>query len=264
MAEITDSTTDSTLTYEANWIGEKATYELATTDSTIDTTNQVIASYIEEIETQPIGQFRKVEEDISTAFSDKINFTTDAAKIEDAKDRNEDIDNSRLIDYYKRIALQIYLSTLAIEIYDFNGDQENWIRFIAPLCPFEAGPAVYTMRTMYNYLDDHTEFYDDDCDENVSFRKGASSIGSTPSPDQFFVYPNPAKDELNIEYFINEESNSLLEISDLTGRIVSSRMLPSSEHHVVLQTTNIKPGTYFYTIYNNNNRIMSEKLIIIK
>jgi len=263
---ISDTTeNDSTLTYEEKWIGDKATYEFAIGDTSIDTTVQVIESYLDAMETHPIGQFHEVETDVSAAFADTVTFTTDTTKIEEAGARNDQVDNSRLIDSYKRIAMEIYLSTLARDNYEFNEDQENWIRFVAPLCPFEAGPAVYTMRVMHYYLDEYAQFNDDDCDENAAYRKaGDHKNDSGTGVSQFIVYPNPASNELNIDYIINKESNSLFELTDIAGKKIFSEILKGSEHHVTLKTDKWKAGTYFYSIYFKNDRIKNDRLIIIK
>jgi len=78
------------------------------------------------------------------------------------------------------------------------------------------------------------------------------------------VYPNPASDELNIDYFINKESNSLFELQDIAGKKIFSEILNSSGHHVTLKTDKWEAGTYFYSIYNKNERIKNDKLIILK
>lgn len=262
---ITDTTeNDSTLTYEEIWIGDKATYEFTMRDSSIDTTVLVINTYLNTMEATPIGQFKKIEGDINAAYADTINFSTDSSKIADADNRNEQIDQNRLIDYYKRIAMEIYLNTIARDIYEFTTEQQNWITFIAPMCPFEGGPAVYIMRVMYTYIDEQTHFNDDDCDENAVILRKANSKNQTGILHKTFVYPNPAKNEAHLVYDLQGKSEAAFNILNNQGAILISLELNNQSTEKMFDISSLSNGLYHFRIYSGKQLIDYGKFSVIK
>lgn len=61
------------------------------------------------------------------------------------------------------------------------------------------------------------------------------------------VYPNPAKENLRIE--LKQPTNSIIEVLDVTGRKVNSKMIQYTNYLEVLRG-NLKAGTYFIRVGN--------------
>lgn len=80
----------------------------------------------------------------------------------------------------------------------------------------------------------------------------------------FIVYPNPANEQVFVDYKMDKTVSGLLVITDLTGRIVVTKILPGSINHVSLNTATINSGTYLYSIYANGLQQKNQKLVIIK
>lgn len=79
------------------------------------------------------------------------------------------------------------------------------------------------------------------------------------------VYPNPVQDHAFIEYRIhNENIKAKLTIHNILGKPMDEFELPTSETRVKLQTEEYTSGIYFYTLYLDNNGVLTRKLIIRK
>ncbi|QLH32021.1 MAG: T9SS type A sorting domain-containing protein [Cyclobacteriaceae bacterium] len=79
------------------------------------------------------------------------------------------------------------------------------------------------------------------------------------------VYPNPVQDYAYIEYRLhNENAKAKLTIHNILGKPMNEVELPSSESRVKLQTEEYTSGIYFYTLYLDNNGVLTRKLIIRK
>jgi len=79
------------------------------------------------------------------------------------------------------------------------------------------------------------------------------------------VYPNPVQDFAFIDYRIhNENVKAKLTIHNILGKAMNEYDLPTSETRVKLQTEEFTSGIYFYTLYLDNNGVLTRKLIIRK
>jgi hypothetical protein len=79
------------------------------------------------------------------------------------------------------------------------------------------------------------------------------------------VYPNPVQDHAFVDYRIhNENLKAKLIIHNILGKPMNEYNLPASESRVKLQTEEFTSGIYFYTLYLDNNGVLTRKLIIRK
>lgn len=79
------------------------------------------------------------------------------------------------------------------------------------------------------------------------------------------VYPNPVSDHAYIEYQImNEFVKAKVVIHNILGRPMGDYELPSYETRVKLFTEDLAPGVYFYTLYLDNDGVLTRKLIVRK
>ncbi len=79
------------------------------------------------------------------------------------------------------------------------------------------------------------------------------------------VFPNPVQDHAFIDYRIhNENISAKLMIHNILGKPLNEVELPVSETRVKLQTEEFTSGIYFYTLYLDNNGVLTRKLIVRK
>lgn len=79
------------------------------------------------------------------------------------------------------------------------------------------------------------------------------------------VYPNPVSDYAFIEYQLtNEAIKANVIIHNILGMPMGDYELPSFETRVKLFTEDLAPGVYFYTLYLDNDGVLTRKLIVRK
>lgn len=85
----------------------------------------------------------------------------------------------------------------------------------------------------------------------------ASTTDNIITLDDLSLYPNPAKDNLNIKNGIN----SIVTLYNMSGDIVKSTVLTSANQQINI--SDLSSGTYIVKI-NNNNNIITSKINVIK
>jgi hypothetical protein len=92
----------------------------------------------------------------------------------------------------------------------------------------------------------------------------ATGIKEEKEKKQIKLYPNPAKEQITIEFNSRIKKNTFFELYDVLGNKVMSRQLPSNNNKTNVSTKNLTDGIYSYKIVVNNKVISTDKLIIIK
>lgn len=79
------------------------------------------------------------------------------------------------------------------------------------------------------------------------------------------VYPNPVADLAFIDYTIHNESvKAKVVIHNILGRTMNETELPTSETRIKIQADELATGVYFYTLYLDNDGVLTRKLIVRK
>ena len=79
------------------------------------------------------------------------------------------------------------------------------------------------------------------------------------------VYPNPVQDHAYIEYRIHHENTKAkLIIHNILGKPMDNVELPTSETRIKINAEEYTAGIYFYTLYIDNNGVLTRKLIVRK
>lgn len=156
--------------------------------------------------------------------------------------------------YNERAVNEIYIATWAQDIYVLDSLQDTTLSAIAAQNPISGGPAVYTARVMLGVN------YDDFGPEEES------RLETSPSekPKYIRVYPNPASDELNIDYSLGDNEIGFLSITDLLGRELIKEKLYSSQKLLTISTSRIEDGIYFLRLKVNEEIIGFQKLLIAR
>lgn len=77
--------------------------------------------------------------------------------------------------------------------------------------------------------------------------------------------PNPAKNFTTVEYLLEEKvSNALLQITDLSGKVLSSQSIEQNQDQMMIDTRNFKAGNYLLSIFVDGNVLETVQLNVIK
>lgn len=82
----------------------------------------------------------------------------------------------------------------------------------------------------------------------------------------FNLYPNPTDDAINVEVELRENATYNIEVLDLSGRSVFSRVATSQEFNaatITINTSSFNSGIYFVNVTEGENR-MTKRLIIAR
>jgi len=79
------------------------------------------------------------------------------------------------------------------------------------------------------------------------------------------VYPNPVTDHANIDYQLHDDQvKTKIVIHNLLGNTLSEHELLYAENKVKILADQFSSGIYFYTLYIENEGVMTRKLIVKK
>jgi hypothetical protein len=81
----------------------------------------------------------------------------------------------------------------------------------------------------------------------------------------FDLFPNPAKQIVNIRYKSNEKENIQIVICDLSGKEVYNKTMSANagENEESINLNGFTNGMYFCTIKSNNTLIGTKKLVVL-
>ena len=153
------------------------------------------------------------------------------------------------------------------------GQKENGIRRmaynskvtenIAQLCPLLGGPvSVHRARSLAKFF--NLSFtLPEKCMEEKGKKRSVEAI--TRVLNQFKIYPNPAKNQLKIDYSGKDlEAPLLVELRNLTGQLVATRQLKSDNPSTFLFLGKQPSGIYILTISGDQKILATEKIVIQK
>jgi hypothetical protein len=79
------------------------------------------------------------------------------------------------------------------------------------------------------------------------------------------VYPNPAIDHAFVNYkVLDDRIIAKIRVHNLLGNVVGEYDLGHAENFVRIRTEDLTSGIYFYTLYVDNESVMTRKLIVRK
>lgn len=81
--------------------------------------------------------------------------------------------------------------------------------------------------------------------------------------NNLIVSPNPASDFLIVNYEL-KENDAWLEIYNAIGQLVKREFMPGHNGSLNISTQSLENGMYFGSIFQNEKRLVTKKLMIIK
>jgi hypothetical protein len=117
------------------------------------------------------------------------------------------------------------------------------------------GDAVYIARLMLNIDEDNIQ---------VDYSKAPPKHHTDNAQLSVKLYPNPAKDEIMIEFDNALKSNAILEVYGYTGNLIQTQVLSFGYQFISVSTKDLKAGLYMYRILDNEKILAKDKLLIIK
>jgi hypothetical protein len=77
------------------------------------------------------------------------------------------------------------------------------------------------------------------------------------------VYPNPVSDYAYVDYkILSDRTKARIVIHNILGNSVGEYDLPLAESRIKIRTEELNAGIYFYTLYIDNEGVMTRKLVV--
>ena len=102
------------------------------------------------------------------------------------------------------------------------------------------------------------------------FGRVASNVSVNELDNRTFkfnhLYPNPARNEVNVSFRLKESANVTIRVRDLAGRVVAESnegMLFEGGHKSTIALNSLNAGMYFVEL-NANGAVASQKLVVTK
>jgi hypothetical protein len=174
--------------------------------------------------------------------------------------QNDATSASAVFEINRKQINKVWLETLAKGIYEFDASQLGTIESIAGQCPLSGGNAVFKARGLMSIVKD-TIFYDDNLCNNSY---GNRLAGQEEQSNFVLLFPNPASDQLTLEFEEAIEVEYELILYSVTGQRYARYMLSERQKSFTVDIGTIPSGLYFYEIRDNEKNIASGKLTIMK
>lgn len=100
----------------------------------------------------------------------------------------------------------------------------------------------------------------DFCLSNIILSGAANEI----SADHFSVSPNPNNGEMNFSVSLAEGKTGVIELFDMTGKIVRIISVQPGQKKILLNAIELKEGIYFCRFVVNGEMISGEKIAVVK
>ena len=90
------------------------------------------------------------------------------------------------------------------------------------------------------------------------------NINSIDKKSTIQIFPNPAKNKLNIEYrIVNGIAPNNLDIYDLRGKLIQTQKMQDNKQKLELNISQLSTGTYLLVIKQNNTKLSSKKFVVL-
>ena len=132
---------------------------------------------------------------------------------------------------------------------------------LAQKCPQKDGEIILAARSLYNYLTDANETFDNSCNGLVS-RKAKVVVANKHFPSAITLYPNPNTGNFILRYPPALKGTNTVTIMNLLGKVVFSKILLLGTHNIELNNT-LSSGMYILSSKNSKTgKIEIKKLIV--
>ncbi len=170
---------------------------------------------------------------------------------------------TNLPEHNAKVTQDIYMQYLSAGMTDFTPTQQQTLLGIAEQCPLSGGAGVYMARALYAMVE--LRAFDDDCIQPV-YRNAMLSTEENIEQNSSVLtaYPNPAHEQLTIQWANALISNSQLDIYNAAGILVQSQILNSGSQQISLSVSDLAAGYYTVRLSSSDAYFAPIKILVVK
>jgi hypothetical protein len=213
-------------------------------------------------------ELKAISNSINIMLSDSVYQADSLAKV--MKIDEIEIRNSAMYaiwdpEYIEQFVNELYLVIIARGINIIDSIQESRLRYVATLCPYKYGHAVFQARVLAAYKDGEFVNYPNTCPEGGGQQRAiADKLPSKSYTGN--LYPNPNSGIMSYQYTLPEnETHATLMIMDLAGREISRFELQGNMSVISIYQNALQQGIYQYRVISVGGETLDiGKIIIVK
>ena len=140
---------------------------------------------------------------------------------------------------------------------------ENYIGWPGFILPQNDGGCILAIENMFGSLSNRTAYGKLVKLSREDFNPIPCGVEEAPQEEaKALAYPNPAKDELNIDITgLSENGRLRVQITDALGHVCMERVIRGDGNVMKLDIKPLKPGLYFYTIQDTQKGSLKGKFV---
>jgi len=153
----------------------------------------------------------------------------------------------------------IYYRTYGQGVDTLSAQDISLLEGIVHICPQAGGPAVYGARALYMTVNDTIEYNDSLVCRQVNFFRESqerweqkSVIKAKKENLSVYLYPNPAKDKLYVNFEGDNLQDGVIHFYNALGDRVSSFKIKKDTKITELDIVNLAQGYYLVTFTSDN------------
>lgn len=154
----------------------------------------------------------------------------------------------------------IYLANLDMASNYTSADSSSLFS-IATQCAIDGGNAVNQSRNLLMFIQNRVITFEQICNEPETSR-AMGIINHAKDGRIVLLYPNPSTGNLTLEYSLKEGETGIVNIYSVTGKLMYTYELGTSKTSI--NATSLENGMYMYEVMNNNKKVDSGKIVIVK
>jgi hypothetical protein len=175
-------------------------------------------------------------------------------------DRNNELPVEKDFERYEQQINALYLNMVIADKYKLSTDDSTKVDFIASVCPFEGGFAVYKARNLYTLIYNRYKPEWFECKEEIQPRNIDAKEDSENNALQFTLYPNPSKGDFYIHVNSEDKNSYNFRLLDATGQVIFEKKSITS--HEKINTQQLTSGLYLVEITDVLGNRAFRKIII--
>lgn len=246
----------------SEWKAKTALYQSLKEDPSQIANSAILAQFYNATSNGNIGKLTDIKQFLKDS-QDSIVQSDSALKAnleQNAKSLNDGLIPEILPELNEKIVTDVYLNTVARNNFHFESQYVSDLLSVGLQCIYEGGPAVLKARNLLHSQYPFLLFNDYDLCNNTSFRKsGEKPTQSSLSQSDLFVYPNPATNQLTCLF----KNGSIVEITDLTGRVVLSEPIPENSLSLTIGISDLAQGSYVVVLKSEDGILKQTKLNVV-
>jgi bacillopeptidase F (M6 metalloprotease family) len=144
----------------------------------------------------------------------------------------------------------------------YDGNQEEWVKEKMSLSAFAGDTITLRFQLKSDAYEVRDGFYFDDL--NVTVIGAVTGINNKLSTEKVYisgVYPNPADEQLNIEYNLNGNRSATYQLLSITGSTIIAGSITNNQGILHLNTEQLPAGIYYFRL-STIHESMVRKVIV--